>query len=49
MGPMPTIIDVWGYDVQNCSCSTPQKEVIEIFCGCVGIRNHKRLVIVTCL
>ena len=32
MGPMPAIVDLWGYDVQNCSssssssssdCSTP--------------------------
>ena len=56
MGPMPAIIDLWGYDVQNCSCSsspsgsTPiTQKVSNIFCGCVGIRNHKGLVIVTCL
>ena len=22
MGPMPAIVDLWGYNVQSCSCSS---------------------------
>ena len=51
MGPMPAIVDLWGY-VQNSSSfvrhhnsKTKQYQNLK-FCGCVGIHDHKRQVIV---
>ena len=57
MGPMPAIVDLWGYDVQNSSFFDRSRPIYNLktkqyqnFVGVlVGIRNHKRLVIVICL
>ena len=42
---MPAIIDLWGYDVQNCSCSSSSRCNITTFVGVlvsITTRNCKQ-------